>query len=55
MNLLVDFLNENIYCHETGKISDFLNSVLHVVLDSAPSIILMIYLCKVNIFPLLKE
>jgi hypothetical protein len=43
------------YWHGTGKISNFLNRLLHGVLGYAPTIILMIFFCKVNIFPLLEE
>jgi hypothetical protein len=48
-------ISEDIYWHGTGKISNFLNRLLHGVLGCAPTIILMIFFCKVNIFPLLEE
>jgi hypothetical protein len=49
------FIPENIHWHRKGKISNFLNILLHGVLGHAPTIILMIFFCKVNIFPLLEE
>jgi hypothetical protein len=49
------FTNENIYWHETGKICKFLNRLLHGVLGHSPTIILTIFVCKVNIFPLWDE
>jgi hypothetical protein len=48
-------INENIYWHGTGKISSFLNRLLHEVLGCAPTIIMMIFFCNVNIFLLLDE
>jgi len=49
------FINESIYWHGTGRISNCLNRFLHEVLGCTPAIILMILFCKVNIFPLLEE
>jgi hypothetical protein len=40
------FVNENIYWHGTGQVSDFLNR---------PAIIVTILFFEVNIFPLLDE
>ena len=40
---------------EQIKIFTFLNRLLHEVLGHAPNKILKIFLCKVNIFPLLEE
>jgi len=48
-------INEYIYLLRTVKISNFLNNVLHEVLGCAPTIILIILFCKVNIFLLLEE
>jgi hypothetical protein len=48
-------MNENIYWHGTGRISKLLNRLLHEVLGHATSVLLMIFFCKVNIFPLLEE
>jgi hypothetical protein len=42
------FISENIYWRGTGKISNFLNRLLHGVLGCAPTIILMIFVCKVG-------
>ena len=39
----------------TVQISNFLNNLLHEVLGCAPTIILIILFCKVNIFLLLEE
>ena len=44
-----------VYWFGTGKISNFLSSLLREVLGCAPTIILMIFFCKVNIFLLLDE
>jgi multidrug efflux pump subunit AcrB len=49
------FFNENIYWHGTGKISHFLNRLLRGVLRHAPTIILMIFFCNLNIVLLLEE
>jgi hypothetical protein len=49
------FINESVYWRGTGKISNYLNRLLHEVLGRAPAIILMIFFGKVTIFPLLKE
>jgi hypothetical protein len=43
------------YWFESVKISNFLYSLLHEVLGFAPTIILIILFCKVNIFLLLDE
>ena len=48
------FVNESIYWHGTGIISDCLNRLVHEVLGCAPAIILMIFVCEVKIFPLLE-
>jgi len=50
-----EFINESIYWHGTGRISNCLNRFLHEVLVFAPAIILKIFFCKVKIFPLLEE
>jgi hypothetical protein len=56
MNLFENkFINENIYWHGTHKICSFLNRLLDGVLGCAPTMILMIFFCKVNIFVLLEE
>jgi len=44
-----------IYRHGTGKASRFLKRLLQWVLVCAPTIILMIFFCKVNIFLLLEQ
>jgi hypothetical protein len=41
--------------HGTGKMSNFLNILVHEVLGCAPAIILTICYCKVKIFLLLEE
>ena len=48
------FVNESIYWHGTGIISDILNRLIHEVLGYAPAIILMTFVCEVKIFPLLE-
>jgi hypothetical protein len=48
-------MNIYIYWLGTGKISNFLNSLVHEVLGCAKIIILMIFFCKVKIFLLLDE
>jgi hypothetical protein len=40
------FINENIYWHGTGKIANFLNTLLHKILGSVPAAILMISFVK---------
>jgi len=40
----VKFIHENIYWHGTGRISNFLNRLIHEVLGCVPAIILMIFL-----------
>jgi hypothetical protein len=52
--LTTTFSNESIYWHGIGKISNFLNKLLHEVFGWALAKILMIF-CKVNIFALLEE
>ena len=42
------FINESIYWHGAGRISNCLNRFLQVVLGCAPAIILMIFFCKVK-------
>ena len=49
------FLNESIYWNGTGRISHCLNRLPQEVLGCAPAISLMIFFCKVKIFPLLEE
>ena len=49
------FLNESIYRHETGRISNCLKRLLQEVLVCAPAMILTICICKVKISPLLEE
>jgi hypothetical protein len=49
------FIYENIYSQERGKISSFLNGLLHEFHGLAPAIILMIFFSKVNILFLLDE
>ena len=44
----------NAYTGMAGCISDCLNRLVQDVLDCAPALILMIFFCKVKIFPLLK-
>ena len=53
--LIIKLINESIYWHETGRISNCLNRLLHEVLGCAPAIILIVFLCKVKIFPLFEE
>jgi len=52
--MTIKFINKNIGM-ELIKICNFLNRLLHEVLGHAPNKILKIFLCKVNIFPLLEE
>jgi hypothetical protein len=51
--LIIDnaVLNGSIHWHRTGRISNCLNRLLHFV----PAIILMIFFCKVKIFPVMEE
>jgi len=49
------FINENIYWHAIGKISNYLNRLLQEFLGCAATIILIIFFCKAKIFPLLEE
>jgi len=49
------FIYEGIYWHRTGGISDCLSRLLQEVLGCVPAIILMIFFCKVKIFPLLEK
>ena len=51
----MEFNNESIYWHGTGKISNCLNRLLHEVLGCSPAIFLMSFFCKMKIFPLLEE
>jgi len=53
--LIMKHINESIYWHGTGRISNCLNSCILEVLDCAPVIILTICFCKVKILPLLEE
>jgi len=48
-------ISEYMYWLGTVKISNFLNNLLHEVLGCAPTIILIILFCKVNIFLLLEK
>jgi hypothetical protein len=48
-------INESMYWHGTGRISNCLNRLLHEGLHCAPAIIVIIFFCKVKIFPLLEE
>jgi hypothetical protein len=52
---MMKFVNESIYWHGTGRISNCLNKLLHGVLGCASAIILMIFFFKVKNFPLLEE
>ena len=51
----MNFINESIFWHGIGRIFSCLNRLLHEVLDCALGTILMIFFCKVKIFPLLEE
>jgi hypothetical protein len=51
----MQFINESIYWHGTGRICNHLNRLLRDVLGCASAIILMILFCKVKIFLLLEE
>jgi hypothetical protein len=53
--MFMNFINERIYWHGTGRSSNCLNIIVHEVVGGAPSIILTILFCKVKIFPLLGE
>jgi hypothetical protein len=53
--LIIKFINESIYWHGTGRISNCGNGLPHEVLGWTPAIILTIFLFKVKIFPLLEE
>jgi hypothetical protein len=46
--LIIKLINESIYWHETGRIHNCGNGLLHEVLGWAPAIILTILLFKVN-------
>jgi hypothetical protein len=52
-NLLIKFINDGMYWHWAGRISECINRLLHEVLCCAPSVILTILFCKMKIFPLL--
>jgi hypothetical protein len=43
-------IHENVYWHGTGKFFKFLNRIVH-----APTMIVTILFCEVNIFPLLDK
>jgi len=47
------FINENIYWHGAGKISSFFKKYFYK--GYAPTIILIIFFCKVNILLLFEE
>jgi hypothetical protein len=49
------FINESIYWHGAGQISNWLNRLLQEVLGCAPVINLTISFYNVKIFPLLEE
>jgi len=51
----VKFIKESLYWDGTDKIFDSLIRLLHEVLGCAAAIIVMIFFCKVSIFPLLEE
>ena len=51
----MQFMKESMYWQGTGGISYSLNRLLNEVLACTPAIILMIFFCKVKIFPLLEE
>jgi len=53
--LIIKFIDECVYWHGTGEISNYLNRLLQEVLGCAPAIIMIIYLCEVKIFPLWEE
>ena len=42
------FVNDNIYCHETGKISNCLDFYIELQVVHQPQ-----FFCKINTFPLL--
>ena len=48
-------INESMYWHGTGRISDCFIRLLHGGLRCAPAIIVTIFFCKVKIFPLLER
>jgi hypothetical protein len=47
----MNIINESIYWHGRGGMSDCLNRLLQGVLDCAPPIILIIFFCKVKNLP----
>jgi len=46
---------ENVYFHGTAKFFNFLHRIVHEVLGFAPVMIATIFICEVNIFPLLDK
>jgi len=52
--MIIKFISESVYWHETGRISNCGNGLLHEVLVWAPAIILTVFLFKVKIFLLLE-
>jgi len=50
----MQFINACMYWLGKGFICDCLNGLLQDVLGCAPAVVLMIFFCKVKIFPLLK-
>jgi hypothetical protein len=53
--LLMESFNKSIFWHRTGRISNCLKRLLHEAESCIPAIILMIFVCKMKIFPLLEE
>jgi hypothetical protein len=49
------FINENIHWHGTTKILNSLNRLVHDVPGFAPTIILTMFFCKVNIVSLVDK
>jgi hypothetical protein len=52
---ILKFINESMNWRGTARISNCLNKLLHEVLGCAPAIILMIFFCKMKMFPLLEH
>ena len=48
-------INESMYWHGTGGISNCLNRLLYEGLCCAPAVIVTIFFCEVKITPLLEE
>jgi hypothetical protein len=47
------FINENLYCHETGKISNHLDFYIELQVMHQPQFWQLF--CKINTFPLLDK